>query len=98
MVDFKPSFLVKYEASAPVSMDLNAHFLFNQRFWLGVSYRHNAAFVGMIEFAVTPTLRAGYAYDYTTTAIRTFQGGSHEIMLSYDFIQKLVKIKNPRYF
>jgi type IX secretion system PorP/SprF family membrane protein len=98
MVDFKPSFLVKYEASAPVSVDLNAHFLFNQRFWLGVSYRHNAAFVGMLEFAVTPNLRAGYAYDYTTTAIRTFQGGSHEIMLSYDFIQKLVKIKNPRYF
>ena len=97
-VDFKPSFLVKYEPSAPVSMDLNAHFLFNQRFWLGVSYRHKAAFVGMIEFAVTPNLRAGYAYDYTTTAIRTFQGGSHEIMLSYDFIQKLVKIKNPRYF
>jgi len=97
-VDFKPSFLVKYEPSAPVSMDLNAHFLFNQRFWLGVSYRHKAAFVGMIEFAVTPNLRAGYAYDYTTTAIRTFQGGSHEIMLSYDFVQKLVKIKNPRYF
>jgi type IX secretion system PorP/SprF family membrane protein len=98
MVDFKPSFLVKYEPSAPVSMDLNAHFLLNQRFWLGVSYRHNAAVVGMIEYAVTPNLRAGYAYDYSTTAIRTFQGGSHEIMLSYDFIQKLVKIKNPRYF
>jgi type IX secretion system PorP/SprF family membrane protein len=98
MVDLKPSFLVKYEPSAPVSMDLNAHFLFNQRFWLGVSYRHNAAVVGMIEYAITPNLRAGYAYDYSTTAIRTFQGGSHEIMLSYDFIQKLVKIKNPRYF
>jgi type IX secretion system PorP/SprF family membrane protein len=98
MVDFKPSFLVKLEPTAPVSMDLNAHFLFNQRFWLGVSYRHNAAFVGMLEYAITPNLRAGYAYDYSTTAIRTFQGGSHEIMLSYDFIQKLVKIKNPRYF
>jgi type IX secretion system PorP/SprF family membrane protein len=98
MVDFKPSFLVKLEPTAPVSMDLNAHFLFNQRFWLGVSYRHNAAFVGMLEYSITPNLRAGYAYDYTTTAIRTFQGGSHEIMLSYDFIQKLVKIKNPRYF
>jgi type IX secretion system PorP/SprF family membrane protein len=97
-VDFKPSFLVKYEPTAPVSVDLNAHFLFNQRLWVGVSYRHNAAFVGMVEFAITPNLRAGYAYDYTTTAIRTFQGGSHEIMLGYDFTQKLVKIKNPRYF
>jgi type IX secretion system PorP/SprF family membrane protein len=97
-IDFKPSFLVKYEPTAPVSADINAHFLFNERLWLGVSYRYDAAVVGMVQFQITPNLRAGYAFDYTTTAIRQFQNGSHEIMLAYDFIQKLVKIKNPRYF
>ena len=90
--------MVKYEPSAPLSADINAHFLFNERLWLGVSYRYDAAVVGMVQFQITPNLRAGYAYDYTTTAIRQFQNGSHEIMLAYDFIQKLVKIKNPRYF
>jgi type IX secretion system PorP/SprF family membrane protein len=97
-VDFKPSVLVKYEPTAPISADLNAHFLFNERLWVGVSYRYNAAVVGMVEFQITPNLRAGYAYDYTTSAIRTFQSGSHEIMVGYDFTKKLVKIKNPRYF
>jgi type IX secretion system PorP/SprF family membrane protein len=97
-VDFKPSFLVKYEPSAPVSADINAHFLFNERLWLGASYRHNAAVVGMVEFQISPKLRLGYAFDYTTSGIRTYQSGSHEIMLGYDFIQQLTKIKNPRYF
>ncbi|MEX1190106.1 MAG: type IX secretion system membrane protein PorP/SprF [Bacteroidia bacterium] len=97
-IDFKPSFLMKYEPTAPLSADINAHFLFNERFWLGVSYRYDAAVVGMAQFQITPNLRAGYAYDYTTSDIRQFQNGSHEIMIGYDFTQKLVKIKNPRYF
>jgi len=97
-VKFKPSFLGKYEASAPFQADLNAHFLFNDRFWLGASYRTSSAVVAMVEFQINPNLRIGYAFDYTTTAIRTFQNGSHEIMIGYDFTKKVVRIKNPRLF
>ncbi|MBX7201709.1 MAG: type IX secretion system membrane protein PorP/SprF [Bacteroidia bacterium] len=97
-VKFKPSFLVKYQPAAPIQADINAHFLFDDKFWVGVSYRTNAAIVGMIEYQFTPRIRAGYAYDYTTTAMRQFQGGSHEIMLGYDFIAKISKFKHPRYF
>lgn len=97
-VKFKPSFLVKYQAAAPIQADINAHFLFNDRFWLGVSWRTNSAFVMMAEFQITQQLRVGYAFDATTNAIRTYQSGSHEIMVGFDFTQKLVKIKHPRYF
>lgn len=97
-VKFKPSFLVKYEPSAPVQADINAHFLFVDKLWVGVSYRTNAAVVGMIEYQFTPAFRAGFAYDYTTTAIRQFQSGSYELMLGYDFIKSEVKVKHPRYF
>lgn len=97
-VKFKPSFLVKYEPTAPVSADINAHFLFNDRFWLGASYRHNAAVVFMAEYQITEKLRAGLAYDATTSMIRQYQNGSIEVMLGYDFTQKMVKIKHPRYF
>jgi type IX secretion system PorP/SprF family membrane protein len=97
-VKFKPSLLVKYQAAAPLQADINAHFLFNDRFWLGVSYRTNAAFVAMAEFQITQQLRIGYAFDATTSSIRSYQQGSHEIMLGYDFTKKLVKIKHPRYF
>ena len=97
-VKFKPSFLVKFEPAAPVTFDINAHFLFFDRLWAGASYRYNNAIVGMLQFQITSKLRVGYAYDYTTTAIRTYQGGSHEIMIGYDFTKTQVKIIHPRYF
>jgi type IX secretion system PorP/SprF family membrane protein len=97
-VKFKPSFLVKYTPNAPVSVDLNAHFLFNDRFWLGASYRYNSAVVLMAEYQITEKLRAGIAYDATTSAIRQYQNGSIEVMIGYDFTKTLNKIVHPRYF
>jgi type IX secretion system PorP/SprF family membrane protein len=97
-VKFKPSFLVKFEPAAPITFDINAHFLFFDRLWAGASYRYNNAIVGMLQFQITSKLRLGYAYDYTTTAIRSYQGGSHEIMIGYDFAKTQVKIVHPRYF
>jgi 3-deoxy-D-manno-octulosonic acid (KDO) 8-phosphate synthase len=90
--------LVKYEPTSPVSFDLNAHFLFNDKLWLGTSYRYNAAVVFMAEYQITEQFRAGFAFDATTSDIRQYQNGTIEFMLGYDFTQKLVKIKHPRYF
>jgi hypothetical protein len=52
----------------------------------------------MAEYQITEKLRAGFAFDATTSAIRQYQNGTLEFMLGYDFTQKLVKIKHPRYF
>jgi hypothetical protein len=64
-------------------MDLNAHFLFNQRFWLGVSYRHKAAFVGMIEFAVTPN-----------TTLKLFAGNYRDQVASLTIKKGVIITKN----
>ncbi|RYE56046.1 MAG: type IX secretion system membrane protein PorP/SprF, partial [Sphingobacteriales bacterium] len=40
----------------------------------------------------------GYSYDYSTTSLRTFNSGSHEIMLRYEFGFGSSKILSPRYF
>ncbi len=66
--------------------------------WFGLGYRTGDAFVGMIEFQVTPQIRAGYAYDMSTSKLRTYTSGSHEVMLGIDFGRDLIKIKTPRYF
>jgi len=98
-VKFKPSALLKIERSAPIQADINANFLFNDRFWIGVGYRTNAEVMFMVEYWISPNFRAGYAFDYSTNRIRGFSGGSHEIMIGFDFLSKLQnRIKNPRYF
>jgi type IX secretion system PorP/SprF family membrane protein len=96
---FKPSTLIKYANNAPLNMDLNASFLFNGKIWLGASYRTgNNAMVFMIELQATSNLRIGYSYDASMGALKSYNGGSHEIMLGYDLNLFKPRVLTPRYF
>ena len=98
---FKPSTMVKYTKGAPVSTDLTANFLFNEKFWLGGSYRINGeqgAFGALADFQVTDQFRVGYTYEIPTGEIRPYTSGSHEILLMYEFRFMKRKQKSPRYF
>lgn len=97
-IDLKPSTMVKYTPAAPVEADINCNLLYRERVWLGVGYRTGDAIVGMMEYQVNPQLRIGYAYDMTTSKIRHYSSGSHEIMLGIDFGKDPIRIKSPRYF
>lgn len=97
-IDLKPSALIKFQPEAPPQADLNVNALYRERFWLGVGYRTGASVTGMVEYQVNPMFRIGYAYDMTTSALRRYNGGSHEIMLGIDLGKDPVRIKTPRYF
>lgn len=96
--DLKPSVLLKFQQHAPPEVDLNCNVLYKERFWLGVGYRTGDAIVGMLEYQVSPMFRAGYAYDMTTSELRDYTHGSHEVMLGIDLGRDPIKIKTPRYF
>ena len=96
--DVKPSTVIKYQPEAPLQADINCNLLYRERVWFGAGYRTGDALVGMVEYQVTPQMRIGYAYDMTTSRLRTYNTGSHEVMLGIDFGKDLVKIKTPRYF
>lgn len=96
--DLKPNVLVKFQPQAPPEVDLNLNLLFKQRFWLGAGYRTGDGIVGMVEFQINHTFRAGYAYDMNTSRLRRYNGGSHEVMLAIDLGREPIMIKNPRFF
>jgi type IX secretion system PorP/SprF family membrane protein len=95
---FKPSVMLRVVAGAPLSLDLNANFLMRERIWFGAMYRVGNAFGLMGQYQINDQLRAGYAFDLTTTRIGAYNAGTHEIMVSYDlrFIQG--RTISPRYF
>ncbi len=95
---FKPSLLIKYEKNSPVQFDLNLNVLINDIFWLGASYRNGDAIVAILEYQINRKFRVGYSYDYTLGKLNTYQSGSHEVMLGYDFGYDVLKMKTPRYF
>lgn len=95
---FKPTFVVKAVEGAPISFDINANFLFYEKFWLGAMYRHNDAVGALMQYQLTDDLSVGYSYDYPLTALSNYSGGSHEIMLGFEFGKKMKGIRSPRYF
>ena len=51
--------------------------------WVGGSYRYQDGYAAMAGFNVSNTFNVGYAYDITTTALKTVSHGTHEIMLGF---------------
>ena len=91
--DFKiePSFLVKYATPAPFKVDAGLRIIFKEQIWLGGAYRHNDAFTALLGYMYKNYLMIGYSYDYSTTNIRKYSSGSHEIMLGLRFSRKQAK-------
>ena len=98
---FKPAFMTKAVSGAPLSIDVTANMLFNNTFEVGVGYRFDDSLSGLANFRISPSMRLGYAYDYTLSNLGKFNSGSHEIMLLFD-IDKLGNNKgydkSPRFF
>jgi type IX secretion system PorP/SprF family membrane protein len=90
-LEIDPSILIKSDL-ASTQFDVNALLKYNNKFWGGVSWRAQDAIVAMLGYQQNfniGTLRVGYAYDFTTSAINNYSSGSHEIMIGYCF--KIVK-------
>lgn len=98
---FKPAFMAKAVKGAPISFDVTANVLFDNKVEFGVGYRLEDAFSGMVNFKATPELRIGYAYDHTISNLGPFSSGSHELFILYDLnILNTNKgfDKSPRFF
>lgn len=96
--ELKPSVMVKSAFGAPVSFDINVNARFNKKVEVGVSYRLDDSFSGLINFALSPSVRIGYAYDAITSDIKAYAPASHEVMLLFDLNFPKRVSRSPRYF
>jgi type IX secretion system PorP/SprF family membrane protein len=98
----KPAFMAKGVSGAPISLDLTTNVLINNKFEAGIGYRVGDSVSALAGFYITPTLRIGYAYDYTLTNLRDFNTGSHEIFLLFNLDLSRLSgkgyDKSPRFF
>ena len=97
-IKFKPAFLTKVVAGAPLQVDASANFLFFDKLMLGGAYRWSAAVSALAGFQVTDGLFIGYSYDMETTKLRRYNSGSHEIFLRFELFNKVNKMVSPRFF
>ncbi len=96
-IDFIPSTLLSFTPGQKFLYDLNGHFNFNNRLWLGASYRSARSLGALIQIQVNNQFKVAYTYDYDTGKLGGYSNGSHEIMLRYEFRYK-VNVVDPLVF
>ncbi|MFS2185303.1 type IX secretion system membrane protein PorP/SprF [Mucilaginibacter sp. Mucisp84] len=76
-----PSFLVKVIQPIPTTFDLNMKLLFEDKFWIGGSYRRDDSFAALTGFNLNSFVNVGYSYDFTNSALKSVSNGSHQIVV-----------------
>ncbi len=97
-VKFKPFFMLKSAFEAPMSLDLSTNFLFNEKFEIGATYRLEDSFGAMVNYAISPSVRIGYAYDHIVSDLKVTTPSSHEIILLLDLNLPRKVSSSPRFF
>jgi type IX secretion system PorP/SprF family membrane protein len=86
-----PNIKVKSDGSS-TQLDINVTYELKQMVWFGLSYRMQDAIAPMLGYQQVMgkgVLKVGYSYDATTSKIKGYSSGTHEIFLNYCF--KVVK-------
>lgn len=95
---FKPAFFVKWVPGAPIIADLSANFLIKETLTLGAAYRWDDSFSGLLGIDISPKFHIGYAYDLTTTDLRNYNNGTHEIFVRFELRSLEKRLKSPRFY
>lgn len=101
ILKLQPQFILRYSGDGsyqlPVNCDLNISAILYDRLMFGVTYRTDNSVEGIVHIQATKNLNIGYAYDYLMSALEGYAGGSHEIVVGYDFIRDNSKYTTPRF-
>lgn len=97
----RPSLMIKEDFRGPTSLDLNVMTIFNDKLWLGGSFRtgfglwkkgindldlgKQNSISGIVQVFVSDRFRIGYSYDYVTSKLGSNQNGSHELTMGFTF-------------
>jgi len=82
-VVFQPSIMINYVEPIPTQISMMFKITYNDKIWLGGNYRTDDAIGGSLGVFIDSKFSIAYGYDYSFGQLQGFQGGSHEIMLSF---------------
>lgn len=90
-----PSVMVKKVGNIPFSYDANLKVAFKDRFWLGGSYRRGDTFAALAGINFSNVFNITYSYDYTTSRLRSYTSGSHELVLGFQ-LNNMYKLRSSQ--
>ncbi len=94
----KTSFLYRYAESADNLLDVNLQAIFEEKFWVGASYRFNEQLAFLFGVRMNKSMSFAYSYDMgLSTDSEGINKNTHEVSLSLDFY-KMIRRNRDRMF
>lgn len=82
-VKINPNVLIRNQEGQPLSIDLNAGFIFNDVLNTGVSFRSGNAVISFVSIKLSEKLYFNYSFDLTRPELASFASGTHELMINF---------------
>jgi type IX secretion system PorP/SprF family membrane protein len=80
--EIEPSALIKGSFKSPFQFDINVKGIYQENYWLGLSYRTDGNIITILGLHYEP-IDFGLAIDFATSKISSVQHGSFEIFVKY---------------
>jgi type IX secretion system PorP/SprF family membrane protein len=82
-VKINPNILIRNQEGQPLSVDLNAGFIFNDVLNVGASYRSGNTLISFISMKLSEKLYFNYSFDLARPELASFASGTHEFMINF---------------
>jgi type IX secretion system PorP/SprF family membrane protein len=86
-ISLLPSVMIQYWKPQLFGSHFNTKIQYQDKFWLGGSYRHSdliSGYSAMAGMYISSTFNLSYAYEVATTGrLRSYTGNTHELMLGF---------------
>ena len=84
-ISIAPLAIVRFVPNTPLQYDGNINLDFNNKFWIGATYKNEYAVAAHIGFCIYKHFSVGYSYDIILGDIGKYSGLSHEVMVNIKF-------------
>lgn len=89
----EPIIFGKYVKPAPVQFEGTLKITYKSKVWIAGTYRDKDAITASLGFLLNNSFTIAYAYDFTTTNLKNYSNGTHELMMGVRFFSKIKKEK-----
>lgn len=96
-ISLQPSVLIRINPNQKTYFDFGATTILMRSFIVGVCYRTTNEITGIVGYQITPQFRFTYSLDYDIDPIGSYNSGTHEIAIQFDFGYK-INSPNPKFF
>ncbi len=79
---FHPAGSLRFAAGAPVAVDVQAMFDYDETIRFGLGYRNESALSGLVTLSLMENIKIGYAYDWNVGPLSQASANTHEFTLS----------------